>query len=137
LAIVNVTVMPAGTDSGEDGSGWALRRPNVRPILIASLCAAALGLTAECALAETAHSPKPFAGHELSPEAKITMAEAQAIALKARPGQITDRELEKEGGGSGLRYSFDVKAQGVTYEVGVDAKTGKVLENAKEGPHPD
>jgi uncharacterized membrane protein YkoI len=65
------------------------------------------------------------------------MAQAETIALKARPGRITDKELEKEGGGSGLRYSFDVKASGVTYEVGVDARTGKVLENAKEGPHPD
>jgi hypothetical protein len=26
---------------------------------------------------------------------------------------------------------------GITQEVGVDAKTGKVLENAKEGPQPD
>lgn len=65
------------------------------------------------------------------------MAEAEAIALKARPGKITEEELEKEGGGSGLRYSFDVKASGVTYAAGVDVKTGKVLENAKEGPHPD
>lgn len=83
------------------------------------------------------HAVKPFKGHELSEQAKITMAEAEAIAVKARPGKITDKELEKEGGGSGLRYSFDVRASGVTYEVGVDAQTGKVLENAKEGPHPD
>lgn len=65
------------------------------------------------------------------------MAQAEAIALKARPGTITDKELEKERGGSGLRYSFDVKAARVTYEVGVDALTGKVLENDKEGLHPD
>jgi uncharacterized membrane protein YkoI len=57
--------------------------------------------------------------------------------LKARPGAITDEELEKEKGGSGLRFSFDVKAGNVTYEVGVDAQTGKVLENSKEGRHPD
>jgi len=41
--------------------------------------------------------------------------------------------LEEERGGSGLRYSFDIKNNKVTYEVGVDAKTGKVLENAREG----
>jgi uncharacterized membrane protein YkoI len=57
--------------------------------------------------------------------------------LKARPGTITDEELEKEKGGSGLRYSFDVKNGKVTYEVGVDAQTGRVLENSKEGRHPD
>ena len=50
---------------------------------------------------------------------------------------ITDEELEKEKGGTGLRYSFDIKRGAVTQEVGVDAQTGKVLENKKEGPHPD
>ena len=63
--------------------------------------------------------------------------EARAIALKAHPGKITDEELEKEKGGTGLRYSFDIKRGTVTQEVGVDAQTGKVLENKKEGPHPD
>jgi uncharacterized membrane protein YkoI len=57
--------------------------------------------------------------------------------MKARPGVITDQELEKEGGGSALRYPFDVKSAGATYEVGVDAKTGKVLENGREGANPD
>lgn len=78
-----------------------------------------------------------FTGQELAKGAKVTMEQASAIALKARPGQITDRELEREAGGSGLRYSFDVKSRGVTYEVGVDAVTGKVLENGKEGLNPD
>jgi uncharacterized membrane protein YkoI len=45
--------------------------------------------------------------------------------------------LEREKGGSGLRYSFDIKSDGTVYEVGVDAQTGKVLENKKEGPHQD
>jgi uncharacterized membrane protein YkoI len=45
--------------------------------------------------------------------------------------------LEREHGGSGLRYSFDVKRSGVTQEVGVDALTGRVLENKAEGSHPD
>jgi uncharacterized membrane protein YkoI len=103
--------------------------------LVVPLCAAAFGLAAGSALAHPATGP--FVGHELSPQAKITMAEAEAIALKARRGKITDKELEKEAGGSGLRYSFDVRTAGGAYEVGVDAKTGKVLENAKEGPHPD
>jgi uncharacterized membrane protein YkoI len=65
------------------------------------------------------------------------MAQAQQIALQAKPGVITDKELEREGGGSGLRYSFDIKAGGKTYEVGVDAQTGSVLENDLEGRHPD
>lgn len=78
-----------------------------------------------------------YTGEELAKDAKVSMADASATALKARPGTITDRELEREKGGSGLRYSFDITAKKVKYEVGVDAMTGKVLENAVEGSHPD
>jgi uncharacterized membrane protein YkoI len=74
---------------------------------------------------------------EVAKYAKVTLSEARAIALKAFPGKITDEELEKEKGGSGLRYSFDIKNGGVTHEVGVDAKTGKLLENSAEGPQAD
>ncbi len=78
-----------------------------------------------------------YTGQELAKQAKISIAEARSIALKAHPGKITDEELEREKGGSGLRYSFDIKRGRVTQEVGVDANTGKVLENKTEGPHPD
>ena len=78
-----------------------------------------------------------YTGEKLANDAKVSITEARAIALKAHPGKITDQELEKERGGSGLRYSFDIKRGSVTQEVGVDAQTGKVLENKKEGPHPD
>ncbi|WP_293904404.1 PepSY domain-containing protein [Phenylobacterium sp.] len=89
------------------------------------------------ATAAVAAAPKLYAGHELAGKAHVQLAEAQAIALKARPGRITDKELEKEAGGSGLRWSFDIKANGKGYEVGVDAADGKVLENKVEGSHPD
>ena len=78
-----------------------------------------------------------YTGQELAGKAKVSLDEARAIALKAHPGTVTDEELEKEKGGSGLRYSFDVKSGNATYEVGVDAVSGKVLENTKEGRHPD
>jgi uncharacterized membrane protein YkoI len=78
-----------------------------------------------------------YTGQELANRAKISITEARAIALKVHPGKITDEELERERGGSGLRYSFDIKRGSVTQEVGVDARTGRVLENRKEGPHPD
>ena len=78
-----------------------------------------------------------YTGEELAKEAKIDIQTARDIALKARPGQITDEELEKEKGGSGLRYSFDIKIGSKTYEVGVDAVTGKLLENKREGKIPD
>lgn len=78
-----------------------------------------------------------FTGQKYAHEAKITLAEARAIALKAQPGKISDEELERETGGSGLRYSFDIKNGAVTREVGVDAKTGTILENSIEGSHAD
>ena len=84
-----------------------------------------------------ATAAKPIVGHEFLLHAKVTLDQAREAALHVRPGEITDQELEKEKGGSGLRYSFDVKASGVVYEVGIDARTGRVLENAKEGRHPD
>ena len=85
----------------------------------------------------TAAVPRHFAGAELLPQAKITLAQARQTAVRAHPGVITDQELEKERGGTGLRYSFDIKNNGKTFEVGVDARTGKVLENDAEGPNPD
>ena len=96
-----------------------------------SLGAISLGL----ALAvSTAHA---YTGENLAKNAKVSIADARAIALKARPGQITDEELEKEAGGSGVRYSFDIEKGASTYEVGIDAQTGAILENAPEGKNPD
>ncbi|WGJ16266.1 PepSY domain-containing protein [Methylocapsa sp. D3K7] len=78
-----------------------------------------------------------YKGEKLAKDAKISMAEARTIALKAHPGKITDEELEREAGGTGLHYSFDIKNGSSTQEVGVDARTGDILENATEGENPD
>lgn len=78
-----------------------------------------------------------YPGQKLAKDAKLSISDARAIALKAQPGQLTDEELEKEKGGSGLRYSFDVKAGDGVHEVGIDAVTGAVLENSVEGDNPD
>ena len=95
----------------------------------------AIALVAASAAAVAA--PQHFAGANLLPMAKITLAQARKTAVLAHPGVITDQELEKERGGTGLRYSFDIRKNGKTYEVGVDARTGKVLENDAEGANPD
>lgn len=78
-----------------------------------------------------------YTGEQLAPAAKISIGEARSIALHAFPGKIVSEELEQERGGSGLRYSFDIRHGKVVQEVGVDAVSGKVLENAPEGPNPD
>ncbi len=95
---------------------------------------AMIGVAAALAFSTVAMA---YTGEELAKDARISIQAARDIALKARPGKITDEELEKEKGGSGLRYSFDVKSGARTYEVGIDAVTGKVLENKQEGQHPD
>jgi uncharacterized membrane protein YkoI len=99
--------------------------------------AGSMAYAADVITAEQHASVKPFSGEKLAGNAKITIADARAIALKAHPGIIIDEELEKEKGGSGLRYSFEIKVAQGTQEVGVDAKTGRVLENKLEGPNPD
>lgn len=89
------------------------------------------------ALVGAATAALAFTGQEFAKEARVNLKQAEAIALKVVPGKITDEELEKERGGSGLRYSFDIQLNGVTHEVGVDARTGAVLENSIEGAKPD
>jgi uncharacterized membrane protein YkoI len=82
-------------------------------------------------------APQHFHGQKYAKLAKVGLDDARATALKARPGTISDQELEKERGGTGLRYSFDIKSDDGVHEVGVDARTGAVLENSKEGLHAD
>lgn len=78
-----------------------------------------------------------YTGEKYASQAKVTLQQAEKIALKVVPGKIKDEELEVEKGGSGLRYSFDIVYKGKLHEVGVDAKTGKVLENSLPGPNAD
>jgi len=78
-----------------------------------------------------------YTGQQYAARAKVTIAQAREIALRVYPGKITDEELEKEDGGSGLRYSFDIAGVNGVHEVGVDAQAGTVIENATEGPQSD
>jgi uncharacterized membrane protein YkoI len=96
-----------------------------------SLSAAMLVVLAAGATAATPGAAN-FRGHQLAGHAHISLDRARAIAQKARPGIFTDQVLDKEAGGSGLRYSFDILSAHKIYEVGVDAKTGKILENGVE-----
>ena len=65
------------------------------------------------------------------PAAKLSMAQARAIALEKAPGKIADAEYEKEGGG--WRYSFDIRQGQRIHEIGVDANTGRIVEDKYEG----
>ncbi len=63
--------------------------------------------------------------------AKISMAQARAIALRAAPGKVISAEYENEGGG--WRYSFDIQQKGNVQEIGISGKSGKIVENKSEG----
>jgi uncharacterized membrane protein YkoI len=91
--------------------------------------AAILGLSAWTA-------PALAARHGITQKAQISMSQARKTAMHAFHGTIVHEELEHERGGSGLRYSFDMRRGNHWREVGVDAMTGKVLENSREGANP-
>jgi uncharacterized membrane protein YkoI len=77
-------------------------------------------------------SAAAYTGQQLARDAKITIDQAHEIALHAHPGRITDEELEREDGGSGLRYTFSLDPDSSVQELGVDAVTGQVLENSPD-----
>ena len=84
------------------------------------------------ALIATTAVATAFPGDKLTPQASVTAVRARAMAKRLVPGAIVSEELEREAGGSGLRYTFDIKGAHGVREVGIDAKTGGVLENSAE-----
>ena len=72
---------------------------------------------------------------ELQKEAKMTMADARAMAMREVPGaRVQAGEIEREGGK--LIYSFDMKVphkSGID-EVNIDAMTGKLVSKQHETP---
>jgi uncharacterized membrane protein YkoI len=63
---------------------------------------------------------------------KINKDQAKAIALKLHPGKVKSAELEKEHGVQ--LYSFDIQTKEGIREVGIDAGSGKVIEDSLESP---
>jgi uncharacterized membrane protein YkoI len=90
----------------------------------------ALALSAALATSVTAATPPPLLGRQYLSHAKVSPARAQLTATAVVRGTVISRELEREKGGSGLRYSFDIRVGDVVHEVGIDAITGRVLENS-------
>lgn len=93
----------------------------MRTSIIIALATAAAFTTASAQGATSVHAPKP----------RISMTQARAMALKLAPGRIISSEYEKEGGI--WRYSFDIQQSGNVQEIGIDGRTGKVVENKSEG----
>ena len=63
----------------------------------------------------------------------ITLEQASAKALAAKPGVITDADLDDRDFGKGWDYEFEIAdADGHEWEVYVDAKTGEVRKVSRE-----
>jgi uncharacterized membrane protein YkoI len=97
---------------------------------------AAIALTATVAGAQgPTHHKKAETQADLQKEARMTMADARAMALRTVPNSsVQAGEIEREGGK--LIYSFDMKAKGKSGidEVNIDAMTGKLVSNQHETP---
>jgi len=93
--------------------------------------AVVLALASAPAVGEAKTPPRVVHSHV--PHARLTMAQARAIALRAAPGKVISSEFERENGS--WRYSFDIQQRNNVQEIGVDPQTGKIIENKSEGPH--
>lgn len=93
-----------------------------RTTLLSTIAGAAMIIASTQPVA-AAHAPKPH----------ISMAHAKAMALHLAPGKVISSEYEKEGGV--WKYSFDIQQKNNVQEIGIDAMTGKVVENKSEGRH--
>lgn len=99
-----------------------------------AIAAGALGLSlaAYAGTQKAGHETKAqeAAEHANAPKPKVSEAQARTIAMTAVKGTIVESDYEKEGGG--WRWSFDIRENGKIHEVGVDAMTGKIVENGVE-----
>ncbi|HEV7843589.1 MAG TPA: PepSY domain-containing protein [Pyrinomonadaceae bacterium] len=67
----------------------------------------------------------------LARQAKITMEQAQEVALRRAPGNVESSELERERGK--VVYSFDIRnSRGTITEIQVSAITGRVVRVEQE-----
>lgn len=72
----------------------------------------------------------------LKAKAALSADSAIAIARRAAPAGATIKEAELEEEDGHLMYSFDFRLSDKpgTQEIGVDARSGKILENSYESP---
>jgi hypothetical protein len=130
---------------------FSMRRPVTAPLAAAGFGAAGLAVAALISgcvavaaadedgrrgAASPSASPASSAGADdtgRSPAGRVTAGQAEAIALKAVPGTVTDMELDDDDDGR-PRWEVDVRPRsGAAREVHVDAITGEVLATTDDG----
>jgi len=89
-------------------------------LLMAALFIMSMALMANVQAAQTKSQ-----GKHANPNVKITVKQAEAIALKKYPGKIVEKtKLENEEGV--WQYGVMVKSNKILREIMVNAKTGKI-----------
>ncbi len=112
-----------------------MRSIHMVPVLLALALAAGAAGAQQSAKSQPHHAVKVESQAALRKEAKMTMADARALAAKTVPGaKVQAGEIEREGGK--LIYSFDMKTAGKAGidEVNIDAMTGAVIATQHETP---
>ncbi|MDT8397431.1 MAG: PepSY domain-containing protein [Pseudomonadales bacterium] len=66
----------------------------------------------------------------IAPEPKLSLGQARELALQQVSGVLVKEEYEKEDGI--WRYSFDIRETGRIHEIGIDATSGRVVEDSWE-----
>ena len=67
---------------------------------------------------------------------RLTLEEARTIALREVTGTVLEEELDREDGVA--VYSFEIRTdKGATWEIDIDAATGKVVELENEDDDDD
>ncbi|MEP6620928.1 MAG: PepSY domain-containing protein [bacterium] len=106
-----------------------MRIKPVVPFVLALCCALTLTAGAQ------SNKKKEESQAALQKEARMTMADARAMAMRTVPNAtIQAGEIEREGGK--LIYSFDMKVAGKSGidEVNIDAMTSKLISKEHETP---
>ena len=70
-----------------------------------------------------------YQGEEMAKDAKISLNQAEAIALFERRGELKSEKLEHRKDIGKLAYSFTVDSAGKMFDVAVDAMSGDVIVN--------
>ena len=114
-----------------------MRNMKIAGLLVAALlpmsALAADGATAKPETAKTEMTEHASASSDaaMHKEAKLSMKQARAIAVKAAPGKVNSGELEREKGK--LIYSFDIRtAKHTITEVNVNAIDGTIVDTQVE-----
>ena len=98
--------------------------------LLSLVFVGAMGLSSTGVFAQTKTSKQKMTSSKTAKT--VSLESARKTALKHSSGTVEREEMETQKGKS--VYAFDIRnAKGTTREIWVDARTGRMIRNAKKG----